>query len=198
MVAVDIDGTIGVYHDHFVDFAEGYLGRILPARYDGSVPFWKHLGLDLTTYRQVKLAYRQGGMKRSMPLRYGAVQLFDICKTYDAEIWITTTRPYLRLDNIDPDTQHWLDRHGLKPDFMLYDEDKYGQLHDMVGPERVVAVVEDLAEQWDRAAELFGSKVPIMAYGYHNLSERRSGEGSLVKIAEQVAQRIEEWRKGKT
>jgi hypothetical protein len=194
LVAIDIDGTIGAYHRHFVAFAQIYLGQPLPQHYWGDVPFWQYLGLDLTTYRQIKLAYRQGGMKRSMPLLPGARALFDACKAHGAEVWITTTRPYLRLDNVDPDTQHWLQRHKLNPDFMLYDEDKYGQLSELVDPHRVVAIVDDLAEQWDRAAVLFGSDVPIMAYGEHNQSERRYPGWTLDKVALQINQRLIVWK----
>lgn len=154
VVAVDIDGTLGDYHGHFVQFAGWYLGRSLPATYDGAGPFNEALKLDKASYRQVKLAYRQGGMKRSMPLYPNAAGFMKRLAGLPCEIWITTTRPYLRLDNIDPDTREWMRRHGIHADGMLYDEDKYQQLVNLVDPERIVAVIDDQKDQCDDADRL--------------------------------------------
>lgn len=57
IVSVDIDGTLGFYHQHFVAFAEDYLGRELPrwTEYQGDERFWEFLGLDLPEYRTIKL-----------------------------------------------------------------------------------------------------------------------------------------------
>ena len=48
-------------------------------RYDGSVSFSEYccekFDIDLATYRFIKLAYRQGGMKRTMPINTGAQAL---------------------------------------------------------------------------------------------------------------------------
>src|SRR5882724_1406876 len=77
IVAVDIDGTLADYHDHFLGFAANWIARNHSytsgsATYDGSYPFSKwcmdFFSIDLATYRQIKLAYRQGGMKRTMPI----------------------------------------------------------------------------------------------------------------------------------
>lgn len=70
VVALDIDGTLGDYHGHFIRFAEQYIGRKLPDPYEitNGIPLHKYLHISKATYRQVKLAYRQGGMKRSMPV----------------------------------------------------------------------------------------------------------------------------------
>lgn len=147
IVAIDIDGTLGDYHTHFTRFAAAWLGRVLPdpASNTDGVPFYRWLGMSKATYRQCKLAYRQGGMKRSMPaydFAGGAVR--SIRKV--AQVWICTTRPYLRLDNIDPDTRHWLRRNGITYDGVLFGEHKYRDLARIVGRENVAAVVDDLPE----------------------------------------------------
>jgi hypothetical protein len=151
VVSVDIDGTMGNYHDHFRVFAEQYLGQMLPWDYRGGKEFSDYLFLDKEVYRQIKLAYRQGGMKRSMDVYHGATNFMKWLYNQDVEIWISTTRPWMRLDNIDPDTRHWLERNDIKWDYMIYGDDKYKQLLDRVENPRIVAVVDDLFEECERA-----------------------------------------------
>lgn len=170
VVAVDIDGTLGQYHQHFLTFAEGWLGRYVDPRYDGSVDLAMWLGVSKDIYRQVKLAYRQGGMKRTMPPYEGVLDLTSALVLAGCELWITTTRPYMRLDNVDPDTREWLRRNvgemGVHYDGLIYDEDKYARLVEIVGPDRVVGVVEDLPEQFARALNL--GLGPLMIKRQHN------------------------------
>lgn len=147
VVAIDIDGTLGDFHGHFLRFAEQYLGRECGA----TVPYTggslaRHMHTSKSMYRQVKLAYRQGGMKRSMPVYPYASELTVGLRKAGAEVWLCTTRPYLRLDNIDPDTRHWLRRNGIQYDGVIFGERKYRDLVGIVGLEAVVAVLEDLPE----------------------------------------------------
>lgn len=168
VVVLDIDGTLGDYHGHFHAFAEAYMGRALRTGYDGSMELheWYHMTLD--RYREIKLAYRQGGQKRSMPCYADADILVKTLKTWGAEIWICTTRPYLRLDNIDPDTREWLDRNHIKYDGLLYSESKYERLLEIVDPSRIIAVVDDLPEMCVAAYELINPDVPILRVAPHN------------------------------
>lgn len=168
VVAIDIDGTLGDYHGHFIQFAEGYLGRALPQHeeYSGTATFWQYLGLELPLYREVKLAYRQGGMKRTMPRYSGSNHMTHNLHEAGAEIWICTTRPWLRLDNVDPDTREWCRRNDIYYDYMIYGDDKYQQLDMLVTADRVVGVFEDLPDQIGVAATL--GYDPIMKGNYHN------------------------------
>jgi hypothetical protein len=125
-----------------------------PAANTGGVPFYKHLGMSKAQYRKCKLAYRQGGMKRSMPCYPGARDLTIHIRNAGVQVWICTTRPYLRLDNIDPDTRHWLKRNGIQYDGVLFGEHKYRDLVKILGHERIVAVVDDLPEMMDQALDL--------------------------------------------
>lgn len=173
VVAVDIDGTLGDYHGHFISFLEQYLGITRSEdNYDGVEQFrdWvcRTYGISLDKFRQIKLAYRQGGMKRSMPIDEDARRLCRAIQQAGAELWITTSRPYLRLDNIDPDTHFWLDRHDIKPDGIIYGDDKYAQLNRVVGAYRVVAVLDDLVDMIELSEELFGRKVPILRRTQYN------------------------------
>lgn len=174
VVALDIDGTLGFYHEHFLRFAAEWLQRPLSQDWDGEEPFWRMLGTSKATYRQIKLGYRQGGLKRSMPVMSGAAELSRVVRAAGAEVWVCTTRPYLRLDNIDPDTRFWLRNNRIQYDGVLFGENKYRDLADLVGIERVVAVFDDEPEQCERALRLglstrvidrpYNKRAPVMRH----------------------------------
>lgn len=152
VVALDIDGTLGDYHGHFLKFAEGWLGCSLndPTDINPGLPLWEFMGIHETTYRKIKLAYRQGGMKRSMPAYSGVEKLSHLVHNAEADLWICTTRPYMKHDSIDEDTQEWLRRARVDFDGIIYDNvgmkgSKYRELNRQVG-ERVAAVVDDLPD----------------------------------------------------
>jgi len=156
VVAIDIDGTLGDYHTHFLKFAKGWIGRPMPDPEDinPGLPLHKFMGTSKATYRKCKLAYRQGGLKRSMPCYYGAKHITEALRRAGVEVWICTTRPYLRLDNIDPDTRHWLRRNGIQYDAVLWGEHKYRDLVKQVDRERIVGVLDDLPAMLDQAHSL--------------------------------------------
>lgn len=202
VVAVDIDGTLGDYHAHFIRFATGYLNvEYLPAGrmlYGGGEPFraWftGTFGVDDRTFRDIKLAYRQGAQKRSMPAYPGAAEFVNHTMFDGAEVWLTTTRPYLKHDSIDPDTRAWLDRHSIGYNYLLYGPDKYRDLRERVEPERVVAVVDDLVWKLDEAHHLFGDVTIKRATiwnrentWHRNIDDLRAGT-ALLKA------RLSEWR----
>jgi hypothetical protein len=199
VVALDIDGTIGDYHRHFIGFAEQYTGRQLVRAwsYNGSMSFrgWFNdtCGVGTEEYRAIKLAYRQGGMKRSMPLIHFGDSIAKLVKNMDAELWITTTRPYLSLDNIVPDTVEWLRRHEIVYDGMLFDELKYKQFAERVDPERVVLVLDDLREMCEAAEELFPGRAVQVASRF-NAGDRFTVSSTLDACAEIIVGRIEDWR----
>lgn len=205
IVAIDIDGTLGDYHSHFINFADVYLGRqestlVNPMLYNGKGSFreWccKWWGIEEGTWKQIKLAYRQGGMKRSMPVYDGAGALCREVKAEGAELWLTTTRPFLRLDNIDPDTRFWLDRQGIDPDGLLYDEKKYELLGSYVDKERVVAVLDDQPDQWNEAARVFGWRIPILRRNTFNRGiPSDCYVDNLNWAIDVISERIDKWYK---
>lgn len=155
VVALDIDGTLGNYHAHFLWFATHWFGREFPdpREVNPGIRLSTFMGISHREYRECKLAYRQGGLKRFMPAYEGADRLTRRIQKAGAQVWICTSRPYLRLDNIDPDTREWLRRNDVRYDAVIWegiDEDyptKYADLVSQVGIRRIVAVVEDLPEQ---------------------------------------------------
>lgn len=155
VVALDIDGTMGDYHSHFLWFATHWFGREFPdpREVNPGIRLSTFMGISHREYRDCKLAYRQGGLKRFMPAYDGAGRITRMIQKAGAQVWICTSRPYLRLDNIDPDTREWLRRNDIRYDAVIWegiDEDyptKYADLVSQVGLGRIVAVVEDLPEQ---------------------------------------------------
>lgn len=191
VVAVDIDGTLGDYHSHLLSFTEGYFGRHLPWHWDGSGNWEDFLGLTNAEYREAKLAFRQGGQKRTMPLFPGARELTTALSEAGAEVWITTTRPWMRHDATDPDTREWLRRNGIKYDHLLYDDEKYRQLANIVDRNRVVAVIDDLPEQIREANKMFPGRA-IMVRREHN-AYALMPSSSLPMAKAIVLTRLEGW-----
>lgn len=198
VVAIDIDGTLGDYHAHFLRFASAYLGFELPGDYTGKSSFksWfiRTTTSDEHTWNDIKLAYRQGAQKRSMPMYADADRLCEQVIDAGAELWLTTTRPYLRLDNVDPDTRFWLQYRGIPYHHLLYDEVKYRVLADRVGAERVAAVLDDLPDMWSEAASIFGWRVPILRQTRWNQSVSGEGAPNLRDAWILIERRINEWR----
>lgn len=208
VVVVDIDGTLGDYHAHFIDFAYQYLGEDPPMlhaasawserAYDGSLPFkdWfcDWAGVSVEMFRDIKLAYRQGGMKRTMPVYDNARLLVRRARNEGAEVWIATTRPFQRLDNIDPDTRWWLDRNDIVCDGMIYGDDKYEKLARLIDPPRVVAVVEDLMDKCEEAERVFNWESVIWKRSRWNRGQGAGGLELLSDVSESVTDKISKWK----
>lgn len=151
--------------------------------------------VDRRAWHDIKLAYRQGAQKRSMPVYDGASDLSERVRDAGAELYLTTTRPYMRLDNVDPDTRWWLGRNGIEYDGLLYDEDKYKVLASNLDEGRVVAVLDDIDEQYDAAAEMFGETVPILRCNAYNTAVNRpNSHDHLGRVASEIEKRIYDWR----
>lgn len=204
VVVWDIDGTLGDYHLAFTRFVERYwyteilrpgnMGHPAAPAWDGEGEFEDFLGLTKEQYRLTKLAYRQGGNKRWMPVYSDAAEAVALTSLAGAEVWITTTRPWQKLDNVDPDTRWWLLKNDIPYNHMIYDADKLLMITQQVDPSRIVAVIDDLPEQYDRATEL-GLPV-IQRRNHHNAgaSSLRYNRGDLGRCAAWARQQITEWR----
>jgi hypothetical protein len=181
IVAIDIDGTLGDYHSHFLWFAERWLGKPMPdaTEVNPGMRLSTFMGISHHVYRECKLAYRQGGLKRFMPVYPFASSLTHNVRAAGAQLWICTTRPYLRLDNIDPDTREWLRRNEIEYDAVVWEgldgETKYHDLVDQVGLSRIVAVADDLPEQVQDASRQGIRQVYVRDQPYN----RDSGLGNI-------------------
>lgn len=192
-VAIDIDGTLADYHSHFHQFAEAYVGRTLPFDYKGDREYSEFLKINKRDYRDIKLAFRQGSMKRSMPAFPDATSFMEMLQAMDVEVWIATTRPYLRLDMIDPDTRFWLERNKIAYDGLIYGEEKYHKFAAIVGVDRIIGVVDDLPEMIDVAEGLGLS--PIHRWNQFNEGVTRlPGAYNLLEVGRMLRERADKWR----
>jgi len=189
VAALDVDGTLGDHYLHTVDFAQLWLGRKIDYRPEdgwppGAVKFQFHraMGISKGTYRKIKLAYRQGGMIRSMPCYDGAQELVDGLRKAGFAVWICTTRPYMRLDNMATDTTHWLKRNRLKVDGLIASDYKYYDLVKAVGRESIVAALDDLPEMCDQANRA-GIEAILMSRPHNELSPWEGTRASNLKQA---------------
>lgn len=195
VVAFDIDGVLGDYHSHFTAFCLNYWqhATLRSQPYDGSMEFEEWLGLTKIEYREAKLAYRQGGFKRWLPIYPGAVEAVRTVRDAGCDVWIATTRPWQLLNNIDPDTREWLRRHSIRYDGLLYGDDKYRQLCESVDPDRIIAVVDDLSVQCG-LAEKDGLKA-FQVERPHNAADRVNASGTLEEITSWIHNMIFLWRR---
>jgi hypothetical protein len=203
VVAVDVDGCISEYHNSLRDHCVRYW-NLSPhpcefGSWNGIGNFEDWIGITNAQYREAKLAYRQGGYKRWSPVYEGLDSLVSMIshlkEQFLLEVWVTTQRPWLRLDNVDPDTRFWLDKHFPDYDHLLYHDQKYTELAGRVEADRVVAVVDDLPEMVAQAAGAFGSKVPLMIHRPHNSLAHPSVPRveNLEAFAERLHERTTKW-----
>jgi len=178
IVALDLDGTLGDYHRHFERFAQMWTGRDIVWDAEVNGPFYRQLGMSKAVYRQCKLAYRMGGMKRSIPMFEGAAELSRAVRGAGVAIAACTTRPYLAMSTIDLDTQHWLRRNAIKVDHILYGEHKYRDLVKSVGRSRVVCALDDDLSQLGVAERL--GVVPIMRRNEANMNYQPNQDQAFV------------------
>lgn len=178
VIGMDIDGTLGDWHRHFEWFLNQiyFPDRVHTASWRKGSEFSEALGMGKEDYRAAKLAYRQGGLKRCLPTFEidrisGDDAVRDVIQGIRAsgvQVWIGTTRPWLSLTTVDPDTQYWLDRNVGRVDGLIYGEDKWADLLDIVGRDRILGVVDDLPENIIRASEL--NLPAAIRRGPHNTS----------------------------
>lgn len=197
IIAIDLDGTIADYHGSLFRFAEQWFGVFdtqWSATYHGQCKLARHMDVTDDDYRRMKLAYRQGGMKRTMPIFGGAREMIQSLQGLGAEVWITTTRPYNKFDSTDPDTREWLRRHEIAFDGLIYDDDKYRVLTEAVDPERIVTVVDDLPENCVRAEEL---GIPaVMLVNRYNMAIKYDGRRcvNIGDLCKYLQEQLEGWR----
>ncbi len=191
----DIDGTLSDYHGSFARFAWRYWGMKVVGYepWDGTGEFEGYLQITKAQYREAKLAFRQGGNKRWAPVYPGARELSEAVHEAGGEFWVATTRPWQRLDNIDPDTQWWLKRNGIEVDGLLYGDNKYDLLVEAVDKTRIVGVLDDLVDQYHKA---WSHGLPAyLRVNDHNVTAPLTIQRiNLHQAAEIAAGEIQEWR----
>jgi hypothetical protein len=204
IVAVDIDGTISEYHNHLAAHVQRYfnLSERPWGQWNGVGNFEDWLGVTREQYREAKLAFRQGGFKRWAPVMPGVPELSNTLEAMRTrgmvEVWITTTRPWNRLDSTDPDTRAWLDLNFPVYDHLLYHDNKYQELHRILdgASDRVIVVLEDLPPMYEEAVEHFGNAAFMVARP-HNFVYRENNivqeVSDLSEFYRTLTKRVDRW-----
>jgi hypothetical protein len=128
-----------------------------------------------------------------MPVFSGVRTTIEKIRAMEIQVWIATTRPWHRLDNIDPDTQFWIDRNIGRVDGVIYGEDKYQDLIDIVGRSRILGIADDLPENCEQADAL-GLEAVLM-YGAHNDYYDMAPRSSVIYKPIQFKDKVEGWLK---
>lgn len=197
VVVCDIDGTLADYHTTFTTFAVIYWDKSEPKEpWDGTGEFEDYLDLTKDQYRQAKLAFRQGGNKRNLPVYPGAWNFSDRVRNAGAELWLATQRPWMLHDAVDPDTQWWLRINDIPYDYLIYGEDKYAEVLARCDRKRVVMLLDDLAEQY-RESEKYFPGLAVQIARPHNTSPpcMMSWRAANLGVAQHMADfRIRRWK----
>ena len=191
----DIDGTIADYYSHFLKFLSGYWHKPFPDNWDGTGNWEDYLGLSQDRYRQAKLAYRQGGMKRNLPLYASALWFIDEVEKMGVDIWFATARPSQSLSNIDPDTQFWISSCGWNVKGLIFGEDKYHQLLGCVDKDRIIGVLDDLGENLQVAHNLGLPTFQVARRHNSGAGLKWERRGTLADALTWLRTNLQDWQK---
>lgn len=130
-----------------------------------------------------------------MPAYPGAGLLTASLRKRGAVVVICTTRPYLQLDNLEPDTREFLRRNTIPYDSILSGEHKYRHLK-AIHDGHVVSVLEDLPEMC-RQAEMLKMPWVMPSHPYNDFADQIGFLGCYVSDLEMAAEvlhaRLDEW-----
>jgi hypothetical protein len=129
-----------------------------------------------------------------MPVYPGASELTMAIRKAGAELWITTTRPYLKMDTQSPNTRHWLRRNHIQFDHMLSGEHKYRELAKSVGKDNVAVVLDDLPEMLIQAYNV-GLYSILRDQPYNRHYQHGYRVKNMFDAFEAIDWHINEWRR---
>lgn len=116
--AVDLDGVLGVYPDHWLNYLNNDLNSKFKTLEEAKI------NIDTIQYNKIKEKYRLSGDKINIPVMEGAKEFLSKLKDSGYMIVILTSRPYKKYFRIFSDTLHWLKNNELVYDSVIFDENK--------------------------------------------------------------------------
>jgi len=142
---IDIDGILATWPNNYIDFVNAKLNR-----HYKTLPELK-AGVDKKLQYELKNEYRLNGSKKDLGVIEGAKGFLDRLKKDNFNIVLLTARPYKKYFRIYSDTLEWLNKHGLKYDCIIFDEEKEKYIINKFYKKNVKFIVED---QIDNAKKL--------------------------------------------
>lgn len=122
----------------------------------GGVPRQHHKLLE-----EYKDDFHSSGRFRELPVIEGAQEALVAIKRAGFTIVIVTARPVWQFKRIYADTLHWLDKHNIPRDLLLFNKDKVEAIHRDLRPAWPVAFIEDHPRN---ALALASANVPVLLY----------------------------------
>lgn len=122
VVALDIDGVLNMYPDPWVNFLNNWLDTEYEDlnQVKNSVPYQK--------YRDIKWQYRESGVKATLPVREGAVELTKKLDALGYSIILLTSRPFNEHKSLFKQTTDFLTRNGFIYDGLIFGENKHTEI----------------------------------------------------------------------
>lgn len=142
----------------------------------GGVPRSHHKLLE-----EHKDDFHSSGRFRDLPLIEGAKEGLQEAREMGFTIVLITARPQHQYKRIYSDTLHWLDKHEIPRDLLLFDKDKVDAIHRNLAPAWPVAFVEDHPRN---ALALASAGVQVLLY--HQEHNKDVPEGPSIK-------RVRDW-----
>lgn len=119
----DIDGILYPWPETFLEFiTEREFNPFNEVRFNNLEEFEKYF--DLKKQLELKDAYRKSGIKANADVVDGAIEFTYKLKELGYTIILVTARPYQKYQRIYADTLQWLNKHDIKFDAIIWNEDK--------------------------------------------------------------------------
>lgn len=99
--------------------------------------------LKLAATEEMKNTFYAGGRFREMEPIAGAAEGLAACRRARIKIVLITARPQWQYKRLYADTVHWLAKHSMAYDLLLFDRNKVEALYEHVRPAWPFAAVED-------------------------------------------------------
>lgn len=117
--------------------------------------------------------FHSSGRFRDLPVIEGARDGLQRLKEAGYTIVIITARPHWQFKRIYADTLHWLDKHQIPRDLLLFDRDKVEVIHRDLAPAWPVSFIEDHPRN---ALALASARVHVLLYDRVHNREVPDGE----------------------
>jgi len=148
VVVTDLDGVVADFFAQFDMFCLGRAGK-------------GYKELSQADREVAVMAFYQEGRFRETGLIDGAVGALRAIKEAGNKLVVITARPYWKVRRIATDTHFWLDKHGIKPDQVLWSRDKSGAVWENIHPAKVVGFIEDDPKH---ALDLAGDGIKVLYF----------------------------------
>lgn len=171
VVAIDLDGVLVDYPKCWLDFLSSATGY----RFDNL--YIAKEKIDPEDYIVLKDDYRNSGIKATLPIVEGALEMVKELKKRGFSIVILSKRPYKQYSRIFSDTLNWLNTREVPYDAIIFDPEKHLRILDEFP--KLKFMIEDDRNVANEIAEM-GYKVYLL----DNIYNQGLTHANVVRIKE--------------